>query len=208
MTDERFLFLNNLYPYFKMLDNINNNLLKLIKTNKENSPFQNEELFYIITSELMRLVPFKIKEKKIVLDTKSGILLLSDKIDYIEDKYNKIINKDEYFDILNDLHMIRNKYIHEPHNINCAFEVGGTSTCSMGLYYKNNLLNISTISLSAIVYYLNIIFDEIRSDAIDLISDANEVKDYPYYKTLLSYDFDKEKFGSYLLPDYFIIGFN
>lgn len=77
------------------------------------------------------------KGKSIILDNKSGILLLTDKIDYIENKYKKILNFDRFYDVLKDIHKIRNKYIYEPHNISYAFSVGGTLICSMGLYYKN-----------------------------------------------------------------------
>ena len=79
MKSEQIKFLNNLYPYFKMLDNINNDLTKVIRSNKDNDLYQNEELFYNITSELLRLLPYKYieKEDKIVLDIKSGILLLT-----------------------------------------------------------------------------------------------------------------------------------
>ena len=100
MESETTKFLNNLYPYFKMLDNINNGLTKLIRSNKDNDPYQNEELFYNITSELLRLLPYKYneKDKSMILDNKSGILLLADKIDYIENKYKKILNFDRFHD--------------------------------------------------------------------------------------------------------------
>lgn len=127
MESETTKFLNNLYPYFKMLDNINNGLTKVIRSNKDNDSYQNEELFYNITSELLRLLPYKYneKDKSIILDNKSGILLLADKIDYIENEYKKILNFDRFHDV------------HESYNISYAFSAGGTSICSMGLYYKN-----------------------------------------------------------------------
>ena len=139
MESETIKFLNNLYPYFKMLDNINNGLTKVIRSNKDNDSYQNQALFYNITSELLRLLSYKYNEKgkSIILDNKSGILLLTDKIDYIENKYKKILNFDRFYDVLKDIHKIRNKYIYEPHNISYAFSVGGTLICSMGLYYKN-----------------------------------------------------------------------
>lgn len=139
MENETTKFLNNLYPYFKMSDKINNVLTKVIRSNKDNNSYQYEELFYNITSELLRLLPYKYneKDKSIILDNKSGILLLTDKIDYIENKYKKILNFDRFHDVLKDIHKIRNKYIYEPHNISYAFSVGGTLICSMGLYYKN-----------------------------------------------------------------------
>ena len=67
MESENRKFLNNLYPYFKMLDNINNDLTKVIRSNTDNDPYQNEELFYNITSELLRLLPYKYIEKEDII---------------------------------------------------------------------------------------------------------------------------------------------
>mgnify|MGYP004502999641 FL=1 len=41
MESETIKFLNNLYSYFKMLDNINNGLTKVIRSNKDNDSYQN-----------------------------------------------------------------------------------------------------------------------------------------------------------------------
>ena len=209
MENETTKFLNNLYPYFKMLDKINNVLTKVIRSNKDNDSYQYEELFYNITSELLRLLPYKYnqKDKSIILDNKSGILLLDDKIDYIESKYTKILNFDRFNDVLKDVHKIRNKYIHEPHNISYAFSVGDTSICSMGLYYKTQLLSISSVSLASIVYYLNKIFEMIRKDAIKLIEKNEIYKEYPYYETFMKFDFSRKSWNYTILPEYLMLDF-
>ena len=209
MESETTKFLNNLYPYFKMLDNINKGLTKVIRSNKDNDPYQNEELFYNITSELLRLLPYKYneKDKSIILDNKSGILLLADKIDYIENKYKKILNYDRFHDVLKDIHKIRNKYIHEPHNISYAFSVGGTSICSMGLYYKNQLLSISSVSLAPIVYYLNKVFEMIKNDSVKLIEQDEKYKEYPYYETFINFDFSRKSWNYTILPEYLMLDF-
>lgn len=202
-------YLNSLYPYFKMLNNINNDLNQVIKNNTNNEPYQNEELFYNITSELLRLLPYKYKKAtgKITLDEKSGILLLQNSNKIVKEKYNKIINFDRYNKVLKDIITIRNKYIHEPHNISYAFSVGGTSICSMSLYYKTELLSISTISLTPIVYYLNKIFEQIKNDAMELLENDVKYKDYPYYDVIANYDFSRKKWHYTILPEYLIIGF-
>lgn len=209
MESETTKFLNNLYPYFKMLDNINNDLTKVIRSNKDNDSYQNEELFYNITSELLRLLPYKYneKDKSIILDNKSGILLLADKIDYIENKYKKILNFDRFHDVLKDIHKIRNKYIHEHHNISYAFSVGGTSICSMGLYYKNQLLSISSVSLAPIVYYLNKVFEMIKNDSVKLIEQDEKYKEYPYYETFINFDFSRKSWNYTILPEYLMLDF-
>lgn len=209
MESETTKFLNNLYPYFKRLDNINNDLTKVIRSNKDNDSYQNEELFYNITSELLRLLPYKYneKDKSIILDNKSGILLLADKIDYIENKYKKILNFDRFHDVLKDIHKIRNKYIHEHHNISYAFSVGGTSICSMGLYYKNQLLSISSVSLAPIVYYLNKVFEMIKNDSVKLIEQDEKYKEYPYYETFINFDFSRKSWNYTILPEYLMLDF-
>lgn len=206
---EEIKFLNDLYPYFKMLDNINNDLTKVMKNNKDNDYYQNEELFYNITSELLRLLPYKYIEKddKLELDKKSGILLLNKKIDYIEEKYRKIIDFDEFHDVLKDINKIRNKYIHEPHNISYAFSVSGTSVCSMGLYYKTQLLSISSVSLTPIVYYLNKIFEMIKNDAMKFIEKNEKYKEYPYYKTFINFDYSRNRWNYTILPQYLMLNF-
>jgi len=54
--------------------------------------------------------------------------------------YKKIISDDIYKQTLLELSYIRNKFIHEPHNISAAGSVGGKASCSMSLYYKEKLI--------------------------------------------------------------------
>lgn len=206
---EEVKYLNDLYPYFKMLDNINNDITKLIRNNKDNDFYQNEELFFNITSEIMRLLPFDYNKKddKLILNKRSGILLLNNKSNYVEEKYTKILNFDRFHEVLKDIRRIRNKYIHEPHNISCAFSVGGTSICSMGLYYKTQLLSISSISLTPIVYYLNKIFERIKNDTMKLIEKNEMYKEYPYYETFNIFDFSKNHWHYTILPEYLMLDF-
>lgn len=154
-------------------------------------------------------MPYKYneKDKSIILDNKSGILLLADKIDYIENIYKKILNFDRFHDVLKDIHKIRNKYIYEPHNISYAFSVGGTSICSMGLYYKNQLLSISSVSLAPIVYYLNKVFEMIKSDSVKLIEQDEKYKEYPCYETFTNFDFSRKSWNYTILPEYLMPDF-
>ncbi len=204
------MFLNQLQPYFEMLDNINKDLTEIIRNNENNDPSKNEIIFYRITAELLRLLPYKYDERKdkIEIDDDSGILLLKDKrIDFIYEKYVKILSWHNFHDTLKDLHIIRNKYIHEPHNIAYVYSVGGKSICSMGLYYKKELLSISSISLAPIVNYLNKIFDEIKNVALEIVEKDDEYKKYPYYKVLTDKAFS-EKWNYTLMPQYVIWGWN
>ena len=207
MINDNKINLKDYYPYFKMLYNVNDALTKLKQNNVSSSIYENEELFYTITSELMRLLPYKRRREdgELALDEKSGILLLSYKKDYFKDRYNKIISFDSFSKVLNDVLTIRNKYIHQPHNISCAFSVGGTSNCSMGLYYKSRLLSISTISLMPVVYYLNKTFNYIKKEIID---NADDLRNFHNYDEFMQLDFSEDKWHYTILPEYLMFDFN
>ena len=186
MDEETKEFINGVYPYFKILLSINENLLELIKDNTDNQPYENEELFYTLASDLIRLFPVKTKKGEcdgIFLDKKSGIMLMKAHIPFIEDEYDKIMSDETCKKALKKILAIRNKYIHEPHNIAFSFSVGAKTSCSMGLYYKYDLISISTIWITNIVYELNLIFEEVKNLYIETINQCNDkYKKYPSYQ--------------------------
>lgn len=55
---------------------------------------------------------------------------------------------------------IRNKYEHEPHNVNGAFSTGHSSFSAMGFYCRNELVSLNTMELTFIIYDLNKLFDK------------------------------------------------
>lgn len=196
-------FLNGLCPYFRMLDKINLLLLKSMNENTKLEPYQNEDIFYELVSELMRLLPYKFDNGQIVLQN-DGIVQLKERLDFIEKEYNEILMKSNYFDIFKNVWRIRNKFIHEPHNINFVMSVGGSSSCSMNLYYKHELLSIGTVELTGIVYKLNIIFEKVKQLFLEIIEKCdNKYKEYPYYKTIMSYDFKGYNKNYIIIPRYF-----
>jgi len=182
----------NLYPYFKILKNINYNLVLLIENNINNVPDENEELFYLISSDLIRLLPYNLpKEKdskkplyeKAKIDDKSGIVLLKSEIPFLEDMYLEIIRNEKCLKVLENVRFIRNKYIHEPHNIHFAFSLGAKTSCSMQLNYKDAAYSLNTIWLTNIVYELNKVFCEIKTYCVQRMSLCDsKYKEYPCYK--------------------------
>lgn len=196
-------FLNSLCPYFRMLNKINLLLLKSMNENIKLEPYQNEDIFYELVSELMRLLPYKFDNEQIVLQN-DGIVQLKGRLDFIEDDYNKILKKENYFNIFKNVWRIRNKFIHEPHNINFISSVGSNTSYSMSLYYKNELLSIGTIELTGIVYKLNVIFEKIKLIFVETVEKCGEnYKEYPYYKTMLSYNFKEYNKNYIIIPRYF-----
>ncbi len=210
MFNDVFYIYRDFYPYLRILDNINNYLTRLIENNENNTPYQNEELFYLITSELLRLIPYKRvkKDSKLVLDEESGVLLLKYKRDFIRESYGKIIQFEPFQKTLNDILTIRNKYIHEPHNISYGYSVGRTSIISMGIYYKSSLLSISSISLSPIIYYLNKVFETILNDIREAVENDDDCKRNLNYKSFINFDFSQKKWHYTILPDCFMFNFD
>ena len=184
--------LHAIYVYSKMLDNINIKFQELIDSNIEKEMKENEQLFYEIISDILRVFPVKKARSEIQgLDMKSGILLLTDEIAFLEEDYKKIIDNGQYKKILCELVDVRNKFIHEPHNIHAAFSVGGKTSCSMGLYYKETLCSVSTIKISYIVYELNKVFKRLKEFFLDKVHQFDEkYKEYPCYENIKKFDFE------------------
>jgi len=186
-----------MYPYFRMLATINENLNTLINTNIDRAPHENEELFYQLASELVRLLPCKFNYKydgtidytKTALDKKTGVLLLSAEVPFLLQKYEHIIANVKCSKALSAITRIRNKYEHEPHNIRFAFSVGGNTSCSLSLTYKTEYLTISTIYLSNIILELNRIFDEVKGYCLKELEGCDKkYHDYHCYKFVTQLD--------------------
>lgn len=190
MTENDREWFNGCSVYFRILNKINELLLKIISDNMELQPEENEEYFYEMANQLLRLLPYTVDTKNNVaklLD--DGILLLKKYFVDIKQDYENIINK--YSDILIKIIKIRNKFIHEPHNIKWAYTVGGKTSCSIGLYYKNDLQTISTIELTEIVISLNNAYKKILKQFKDKVDELEEEqKNHPYIENVLKFDFD------------------
>lgn len=182
-----------IYTYFRMLEKINIILKETIHSNMEMTEEEKEDNFFEMTTQLLRLMPFKInKGKAEVFD--DGILKIKELKDVIKPKYKNIVNK--YNNILLKIIRIRNKFIHEPHNIKWAFIVGGSTSCSIGFYYKLELISISTIDITNIVYELNNVLNEVQIMSEKVIEELEEDKrKHPYIENIKSYNFKKHNSG-------------
>lgn len=198
IEDQAKKLVESTYPYFKILKTINSNLLRLIQTNPDCMPYENEELFYQIASDLVRLFPYRIpwKEngpdfKNAHIDNKSGIVLLKNMIPFLYGEYQKILDNPKCLQALHSVLIIRNKYVHEPHNIHFGFSVGGKTSCSMGLLYKNKSYAISTIWLTNIVYDLNLIFIKIQNLCIQRMAICDpKFQEYPCFQFISKLELD------------------
>ena len=123
---------------------------------------------------------------------KSGILLLQKDIPFLLEDYNRIIENEKYKKILVEMVDVRNKFVHEPHNMKACFYVGAKTSCTVGVYYVDVLCSLNTIKISYIVYELNKVFIKLRKYVLDEIDRYDKkYKEYPCYLVLLSCDFEK-----------------
>lgn len=190
MEKESREFLEGVYPYFIILENLNINLQQLIRQNADNQPHDNQELFFKICSDLIRLYPVKIPKDddgnfeltKACINNRTGILLLGKYIPFLKKEYNRLLIEDKCVVALSEILTIRNKYVHEPHNMHFSYSVGGATSCTIGMYYKDKLLSVSTIWLTNILCELNLIFDKIKCLYMDVMSKCDDkYKEYPCY---------------------------
>lgn len=67
-------------------------------------------------------------------------MLLKNKLSYIEQDYKKILGKQSLKKSLINIYDVRNKFMHEPHNLSFGFSVGGQTSYSIGIkmIYKNS----------------------------------------------------------------------
>ena len=152
-----FNWINNINIYFVILDRINQYLKKLLRTIQHD---EIEKYFFYLSTELLRLVPFTEdkKEHTLFLNKKDGICLLEGCIPFLDADLQKIL--DENTNSFIKIKQIRNKYEHEPHNVNSAFSTGHSSFSAMGFYCRTELISLNSMELTYIIYDLNKLFDK------------------------------------------------
>ena len=188
---DKFDWINSIYKYFIILDRINKQFKFLIRTMEYE---EIEEHFFYLSTELLRLVPFteNKKDNSIFLNLKDGICLLKDHINFIESDLKKILQ--ENTNTFLKIKKIRNKYEHEPHNVNGAFSTGHSSFSAMGFYCRNELVSLDTMELTYIIYDLNKLFDKLKKYILEIHENNIEKLDrfnLEYVEKIKNYDFNK-----------------
>jgi hypothetical protein len=195
MDSETRYVLNSIFVYATILDNTNLKLQELIRNSKTVEMLENAQVFYEICSEVMRVFPVytpKGNPDCLKLDTRSGILLLKERIGFLEDEFAMVFDKENYKKIFDAIHHTRNKFIHEPHNIRAVSFVGGADSCVIGLSYKESTRMISTVEITHVIIDINMLFTKIKNWYIETVSKYDEeYQDYPCYKNMLAFDFAK-----------------
>lgn len=189
MNEEDKIWFSGVYSYFRMQKEINNLLILLKKFNPNME--EQEDNFLRLTTELLRILPFKLEVDKkdnsiitgIYLLVNDGILLLSKEFSFLENDYNNIINT--YFVDLVQIIKVRNKYIHEPHNIKCTMFLCGGKNAKAGFKYKEEYYELNTDSLIKIIKEINCVFRKIQTKFEDVVERLNEKdKNHPYIENM------------------------
>lgn len=171
--------IEKIYTYFEILKNINLSFRKLIKYNLKIE--EKEDLFYIISGEILRLFPFKIKydeNNNFLYELENdGIMLLKEEIKDLNDIYKNILEK--HYTILFQIKTIRNKYEHEPHNIKCVCFMNGKIYTEAIFKYKEKNLTLNTLDLYEFIFDINNEFKKIKNE-IQTITKENKLRNYKY----------------------------
>lgn len=194
-------FLQGVYPYFRILEAVNDDYYDLIKNNENREMYGNAEILYRLLTNIMRILPIRMSKPRgdwlkdyrdMALDNKSGILLLREHIPFLEAEYEKIIAPEKCKYVLSRVALLRNKYTHAPHTVHFGFSVGGKTSFSGGVWYGEELISVSTIHLSNIVCGLNKVFDKIKDLYITTVEPLDpKYKEYPCYIRVSGYQFAK-----------------
>ncbi len=162
------------------------------------------KLFYVLVTEILRIIPYSYNRNKDIFYLKSdGILLLKNRISYIVEDYKNVLGKKSIKQSLINIYCVRNKFIHEPHNLSFSFSVGGQNSYSLGIYYKEELQELSTLDLQLVVRELNFIYEKIRLEFISIVRCHDRLyRMYPIYKKILLYRFNKYNEIITILPKY------
>lgn len=157
--NDKYDWINSVYTYFKILDKINQQFKILLRTTEHE---EIEEQFFYLCVDLLRIIPFKPNEKDntVSLSQNDGICLLKDDIIFVIEDLNKILQDNANTFI--KIKRIRNKYEHEPHNVNSVFSTGHTSFSAMGFYYRTDLITLNSMELTYIIYDLNKLMNKIE----------------------------------------------
>ena len=85
-----------------------------------------------------------------------------------------------------------------------GFSIGSQTSYSIGINYKDELQELSTIDIQVIVKELNLIYEKIKQEFICIVKNYDkEYRKYSIYKKTLLYKFSNYNKNITILPKYF-----
>lgn len=201
-------WINGIGSYIFILEDINNKYFELTNSDFEIEKIEN--IFYLLSTQISRLIPTKYNKKKEKIELiNDGILLLNEDIPYLKENYDKVFKTN--LNTIESLNTIRNKYEHAPHIISC-YEMGKSndelnikfrSTKYDFIRYeelsKDEILNLkeeklywdlNTDDLKNLINDLNNIYNKIIAKFVTYINDNNFDLSHPYLKKIYSKSFE------------------
>lgn len=205
-SDEKYI--NHIITYFNILHDINRKFNIILKKGCNINPYKVESMFRDISCDIYTIMPFYRKKRTSILNyTNNGPLLIQRKKVFLYKSYNYILKFKPFNKPLKDLLLIRNKSIHEAHNLHFSYSVGSKSSQIFGLKYKGKTLNISTISLTPIIWYLNTTFEVLRKYVVSIVDRYPNYKNSLYYSELIKNSFTCKSNYHTISPQYIISSF-
>lgn len=153
---EKYRWIQSINTYLYIVERINEHFNKMRRTSNHD---EIEEEAFFLCIEILRMIPFEGKEE-LQLIKKDGICLLRKNIKFLIEDLNKILQKND--EILKKIKKIRNKYEHEPHNVNSVFSTGSGAYSGIGFYCREDLVSINTMEFTYIIYDLNLLMNKIQ----------------------------------------------
>lgn len=177
--NEKSSYPKSIYCYFKIVKKINIDFRKILKHDMNLE--KKEELFYNISGELLRLFPFKVKydkDRNFLYEFKNdGIIQLENNLNNFNGKFTNILKK--HYTTLYQTKKIRNKYEHEPHNINCVCFNNSNTYTEIIFKYKSENLVMNTKKLFELISDINILFYETKKEILKYDKN-NKLKNYKF----------------------------
>lgn len=185
-------WINGIYIYFEILNEININFLQLIGLDCIHDVSLMEKLYLDISQDIIRIIPCVISKEteEISLNTKDGIFDFKDDLNYLINDFTELFNKNK--DELYRIKKIRSKTEHVPHKLKAKSFVSGNCSSKIKFEYKNDKLYVNTEELKKIIKNLNIIFTKVQKD-LENYRDSLDKYDaeHPYFRNVLYMKFEK-----------------
>lgn len=181
-----YVTINSLKRYFYSMIKMNNKLIELLFF-KGYDNFQKADLFLEVCDLIFKIIPTKLyNDNNIKIDEKAGILLIQDLKQIILPHFEKL--KYENSDILTKMKKLRNKFEHEPHNIDSNFILSGNNSYRgfslFNYIYKDEEISISTDELIKIINGLNKCFSDIQKTLANYRDNVILNKDIYYHRLI------------------------
>ena len=181
-----YVTINSLKRYFYSMIKMNNKLIELLFF-KVYYNFQKADLFLEVCDLIFKIIPTKLyNDNNIKIDEKAGILLIQDLKQIILPHFEKL--KYENSDILTKMKKLRNKFEHEPHNIDSNFILSGNNSYRgfslFNYIYKDEEISISTDELIKIINGLNKCFSDIQKTLANYRDNVILNKDIYYHRLI------------------------